>query len=64
MNASEGHFESRVPPVATSAEQLLRGLQVAYRRHKSCTAYGKRLREGQIVSVYANQPAEMQINHF
>ena len=58
MNAPESGFESRVPPVATSAEQLLTGLQVAQSGHdESCTACGERLREGQTVSVYASQPA-------
>ena len=58
MNAPESGFESRMPPVATSAEQLLTGLQVAHSGHdESCTACGERLREGQTVSVYASQPA-------
>ena len=44
--------------MATSAEQLLTGLQVAHSGHnKSCIACGERFREGQIVSVYASQPA-------
>ena len=43
MNAPESGFESRVPPVATSAEQLLTGLQVAQSGHdESCTACGER----------------------
>ena len=58
MNAPESGFASRVPPVATSAEQLLTGLQVAQSGHdESCTACGEKLREGQTVSVYASQPA-------
>ena len=52
MNAPETGFESRVPPVATSAEQLLTGLQIAQNEHEeSCSACGEKLREGQIVSV-------------
>ena len=62
MNAPETGFESRVPPVATSAEQLLTGLQVAHSGHnESCTACGERLREGQTVSVYASQLRESVI---
>ena len=57
MNASESGFESRVPPVATSAEQLLTGLQVAQSGSKSGTACGEKLREGQTISVYASHPA-------
>ena len=42
MSALEIGYESRVPPVATSAEQLLTGLQVANSGHgESCTACGE-----------------------